>query len=438
MPSHPEFTIFYAWQSDTPPSHNRYLIEEALNQACQQLREDAAIPYTVTSTSDTAGVPGLCDIPAAILEKIQSADAVLLDLTYVAKTTSDTPKHCPNPNVLFELGYAFHAVGSERLICVMNAIHGPATGILFDIGHRRHPIQYSSPLNGKTRAQVVDTLAKSLAAALGPTVQLGPRSISVDSEKEFELLINSVRRQWQTQKPARKGPIVFFSFHPTRYRERRWPTADDLSEFLITRYVPNFDGRNFYPPHSVGTNRTYWGLSNARYGTPDWALTYSGLFWAATDIASHYPFKTPEGSPLLGSTGPEPKIAEDTWFNLNQSRLSIANAYRFAASIAESFHPKEEVIWSAIAEQIDGSTMVIEDDPFFSASGPCASPIATRSGVASAESFANNWPSHCLDFVDEFIGMYQIEGDYIARSTHEARITAMIQRVQRSEQRSRR
>jgi len=34
------FTIFYAWQSDTPRAHNRDLIQSAINEARDQLNSD--------------------------------------------------------------------------------------------------------------------------------------------------------------------------------------------------------------------------------------------------------------------------------------------------------------------------------------------------------------------------------------------------------------
>ena len=86
------FTIFYAWQSDTPQQHNRTLIEDALNEARERLNADPSVPYQIEITSDTKGVPGLCDIPEEILKKLAVADAVVLDLTFVAATDASPPK----------------------------------------------------------------------------------------------------------------------------------------------------------------------------------------------------------------------------------------------------------------------------------------------------------------------------------------------------------
>jgi hypothetical protein len=46
--SAPEFTIFYAWQSDTPGNRNRYLIDQALKTGRDQLGVEADIPYAIS------------------------------------------------------------------------------------------------------------------------------------------------------------------------------------------------------------------------------------------------------------------------------------------------------------------------------------------------------------------------------------------------------
>ncbi len=148
-----EFVVFYAWQSDRPPSRNRYFIEEAASEAAAKLNADPACPYTIRIDQDTQGVPGLCDIPATILKKIDAADAFLCDLTYIAASDRDgdnkeddiEPRLCSNPNVLFELGYAFKTMEDKRLICVMNEHYGPAAKQIFDLAHRRFPIAFRLP-----------------------------------------------------------------------------------------------------------------------------------------------------------------------------------------------------------------------------------------------------------------------------------------------------
>jgi len=181
------FTIFYAWQSDRQPSHHRYFIHEALDLVAGNLNADGTIPYHIHIDQDTQGVPGLCDIPATILTKIESCDAFVADLTYVAKTDADgeNERHCSNPNVLFELGFAFKAVGWERLVCVLNDTHGPSTEQIFDLDHRRHALTYTLPQQDKSRREILDDFVDKLEAAIREIVPLGPRLpiVSVETER---------------------------------------------------------------------------------------------------------------------------------------------------------------------------------------------------------------------------------------------------------------
>lgn|GEM_PF-4518131 len=136
-----EIKIFYAWQSETNQKSGKYFVRDAAEAACKKLSKDG---LKVVLDHDTKNVPGLCDIPATILKKIRESDIFIADLTYIASVTSGGKvKHCSNPNVLFELGYAFHALGFEKIIAVQNSDHGPTDEEIFDINHRRHPVSFS-------------------------------------------------------------------------------------------------------------------------------------------------------------------------------------------------------------------------------------------------------------------------------------------------------
>ena len=109
-----DITVFYAWQDDRPGKVNRYLIRDAALEACRQITEDIAIGHSLKLDQDTAGRPGMCDIPNTILKKIRDCDILLADLTFVGqsetKSANAKPQLVTNPNVTLELGYA---VGSK-------------------------------------------------------------------------------------------------------------------------------------------------------------------------------------------------------------------------------------------------------------------------------------------------------------------------------------
>ncbi|OHB83656.1 MAG: hypothetical protein A2V98_25035 [Planctomycetes bacterium RBG_16_64_12] len=142
-----QVTVFYAWQDDRPGKSNRYLIRDAAKEACRRITEDPANDYAVALDEATRGVPGMCDIPNTILEKIQACDVLLADLTFVGKTDAnkdkdDDVKLISNPNVLFELGYGVDAKGFDRILGVMNVAYGEPERQMFDV-KRRWAITYS-------------------------------------------------------------------------------------------------------------------------------------------------------------------------------------------------------------------------------------------------------------------------------------------------------
>lgn len=117
-----DFIVFYAWQSDLPDKTNRRAIRNALKSASISLEEEFAgqkIRIIIDeSTRDMSGSP---NIPTTILDKIRSADAFVCDITTVL---SSAGKSAPNPNVIFELGYAVAYLGWDRIIMLFNREYG--------------------------------------------------------------------------------------------------------------------------------------------------------------------------------------------------------------------------------------------------------------------------------------------------------------------------
>lgn len=133
-------SIFYSWQSDSPPSTNRYFLRDCIKDAIKKLNGDEFLDQAVRLDYDTAGIPGTPDIANTIFGKISDASAFIADLTLCSESSSG--KGSPNPNVLIELGYAFRAIGDSRVISVMNTIYGEPGKLPFDLAHKRWPIQY--------------------------------------------------------------------------------------------------------------------------------------------------------------------------------------------------------------------------------------------------------------------------------------------------------
>jgi len=170
--------VFYSWQSDLPGRTNRNLIQTALKDAIRDLGRGAP-KLDVRFERDTRGLAGSPDIVNAILAKIDDASAFVCDVTIVNPRSRKPTKPMPNPNVLFELGYAVRALGWDRVICVYNDGVRPMSDLPFDVRNRRI-LPYTSRLQSRgSVASERKRLREALHAALQPIVTgLGSRARS--------------------------------------------------------------------------------------------------------------------------------------------------------------------------------------------------------------------------------------------------------------------
>ena len=160
-----EIKVFYAWQDDLPSKVTRSLIRDAAEAACLRLTQESAGQYAVVLDQATEGIPGMCDIPNVILEKIDACDVFLPDLTFVGQTAPG--KRVSNPNILFELGHAAKSRGFDRVLAVMNTAYGEPESQMFDV-KRRWAIRYAlaAESDSATRKKCRDALSNDLYEAL--------------------------------------------------------------------------------------------------------------------------------------------------------------------------------------------------------------------------------------------------------------------------------
>jgi hypothetical protein len=166
-----QITVFYAWQSDRPKELNHYFVRDAAKAACERITADNSNAWAVALDSDTRGVVGMCDIPNTILEKINACDIFLADLTLVGSTDDSDNKPLPNPNVVFELGYAAKSHGFDVLIGVMNEAFGTVDGQVFDI-KRRASLLYKASVtdSAEFRKAQRDELSRALEGVFRATI----------------------------------------------------------------------------------------------------------------------------------------------------------------------------------------------------------------------------------------------------------------------------
>lgn len=181
-----EFRLFYAWQSDCPAATNRTAILVALRTAKKSLQVSRRIPIEIDEA--TRGQAGSPNIPETIRDKIRASDAFVADITTI-NNSARKGLRTPNPNVVFELGYAVAQLGWNRIILLFNKEHGTfPDDIPFDFDrHRASPYRLSIKNKKNTDAQ--RKLAELLTEAIGLIIKLQPpRPIAPSTEAE-------VRRQ---------------------------------------------------------------------------------------------------------------------------------------------------------------------------------------------------------------------------------------------------
>lgn len=235
------YVVFWSWQSDSPSIENRNFIEDCLERAQKKLGRDGVVVHV---DRDTKGVAGTPPIAETILSKIQSADVFVWDATLV----TEKPRPSPNPNVLFELGWALACLGDKRLIGVMNTARGPGGEALpFDLKHRRFPISYTlrappwhkltkklgieSTTFNKRRASCREQLVAALVDALkdalaAPIEMLGGNPVDRAVAAALWAVIDS---KWMDN-------WLYFRRTQSQYEERRF--LDVLRGYVVTAGLP--------------------------------------------------------------------------------------------------------------------------------------------------------------------------------------------------------
>jgi hypothetical protein len=205
-----KLTAFYAWQSDIPRDVNQDLIEIALKDAAKRITEDPSLGVELQVDSDTQGVPGTPPITDTILKKIESCDMFIPDVTFVART--EEGKYIPNPNVMAEFGYALRAKTHSAIVTVMNTAFGPPEKLPFDMGHLRHPIQYSletaesDSLRRTVRADLSRKIEGKLRLQIAATPVLPRDTYASDRLRLVREDLERLKEPWQ--KPLLRELII--------------------------------------------------------------------------------------------------------------------------------------------------------------------------------------------------------------------------------------
>ncbi len=177
--------IFYSWQSDSAKKYNRYFIEDCVNRAIKKLKLDFEVHVEWNLDRDTKGELGTIDIVQTILKKIDECHIFIADITLINEKGQ---KRTPNPNVLFELGYAVTKVGWTNVITVFNESYGRVEDLPFDLRFRRPAIyNYNEDTKSdnvvKIREEFVDMI-KNYINKTNPSIVNQLRRLEVEFSEE--------------------------------------------------------------------------------------------------------------------------------------------------------------------------------------------------------------------------------------------------------------
>ena len=158
-----QFKVFYSWQSDCASKYNRNFIESNLKKAIDTLNTDAEIQLSLDK--DTLNEAGSPDIVSTILRKIDEAMVFVADVTAICKTDND--KFLSNPNVMFELGYAFSTLSDKKVILICNTAVCDSKFLPFDLGLKRMIFyNYSESTLSEEKKVVTEKLVNTLIDAI--------------------------------------------------------------------------------------------------------------------------------------------------------------------------------------------------------------------------------------------------------------------------------
>ena len=160
-----ECTVFFSWQTDLPNKTNRSLIRQSIDIAIKNLSEKSLKGIKFLYDESTYGEVGAPDIGETIINKISKSDIFICDISIINHNSKF--RKSPNPNVMFELGYAASCLGWDNIICIYDTAGGKIDQLPFDINHRRI-LPYSS-----TNADAKKILALSIQNAIERMISKG-------------------------------------------------------------------------------------------------------------------------------------------------------------------------------------------------------------------------------------------------------------------------
>jgi hypothetical protein len=219
-----KYFIFFSWQSDTESKYNRSYIKGLLNDFAASI-SDCSIEIK-ESVGDSAGSPNIVD---KVISEIDNCNIFVCDVTPI---TTYNNKKLPNPNVLFELGYAVCHLGWERIICIANESYGAISDMPFDIRQNRIS-KYKFNEEGRNKLELDEFILKIINEYEEIEKRFNSNQIKDHDTKVFNSFISLV-----DEKEFVDGLLSMrMNFIHTGYDKELWKRIIDFTNYPKNRYI---------------------------------------------------------------------------------------------------------------------------------------------------------------------------------------------------------
>ena len=303
-------TIFYSWQSDLPDETNRRAIRNCLREASAKVEADIGNLHLYLDEA-TRGKSGSPNIPTTILEKIEASDIFVADVSII-NAASKSLRKCPNPNVVFELGFAAAQLGWGRIIMLFNNMYGVLSDLPFDFDrHRISPFSLSQGASKDDKQKLTYLLVTALKSV-----------VSGNPKRPAELKIVSPEEKMR-QRDVSNIRWVFSTIH--------LPTLDSHVDDAPYK----FPERSFHfliEFEAVMTSSLFHLYDQKLYR----ALRELHVAWTkATSYGSHY-YVTRSGDAFIfinpGDISTD-KTKEEAWYSISKATKKMERALARATTI---------------------------------------------------------------------------------------------------------
>jgi hypothetical protein len=102
------------------------------------------------------------------LHKIDNSSVFIADVSSITKIDN---KLIPNPNVMFELGYAIKSISSSKIIMIFNEFTGNINDIPFDLRLKRQIVYNYNEDEVENRKEIIKELKNRIKKAIKAIVE---------------------------------------------------------------------------------------------------------------------------------------------------------------------------------------------------------------------------------------------------------------------------